>query len=91
MFINMKKALLICFFTILCGLCMAKPKIISSEPCEYRDVSCDIYGYQKWFRDEVTYNQALDDLESLVYLLKSAYVGYDDAIICGLEIDDLIV
>lgn len=46
MFINMKKALLICFFTILCGLCMAKPKIISSEPCEYRDVSCDIYGYQ---------------------------------------------
>ena len=50
---------------------MAKPKIISSEPCEYRDVSCDIYGYQKWFRDEVTYNQALDDLESLVYLLKS--------------------
>lgn len=68
---------------------MAKPKIISSEPCEYRDVSCDIYGYQKWFRDEVTYNQALDDLESLVYLLKSAYVGYDDAIICGLRWHDI--
>ena len=66
---------------------MAKTKIISSEPCEYRDVSCDFFDYQKWFRDEVTYNQALDDLESLVYLLKSAYVGYDDAIICGLEID----
>ena len=90
MFINMKKALLICFFTILCGLCMAKPKIISSEPCEYRDVSCDFFGYQKWFREEISYNQALEDLEDLVYLLKSAYVGYDGAVIRGLEIDDLI-
>ena len=60
LFTNMKKALLIYFFTILCGVCMAKTKIISSEPCEYRDVSCDFFDYQKWFRDEVTYNQALD-------------------------------
>lgn len=90
LFIKMKKALLIYFFTIICGVCMAKPKIISSEPCEYRDVSCDFFGYQKWFREEISYNQALEDLEDLVYLLKSAYVGYDGAVIRGLEIDDLI-
>ncbi len=69
---------------------MAKPKIISSEPCEYRDVSCDFFGYQKWFREEISYNQALEDLDMLVYLLKSSYAGYDDAVKRGLEIDNII-
>ena len=85
----MKKALLIYFFTILCGVCMAKPKIISSEPCEYRDVSCDIYGYQKWFKEEVSFNQALEDLDMLVYLLKTAYVAYEDAVKRGLKIEQI--
>ncbi len=75
---------------MLYGICMAKPKIISSEPCEYRDVSCDRYGYQNWFREEISYNQALEDLDMLVYLLKSSYSGYDDAVKRGLKIDSII-
>ncbi len=86
----MKKVLSTIIFTILCGVCMAKPKIISSEPCEYRDVSCDWYGYQKWFREEISYNQALEDLDMLIYLLKSSYAGYDDAVKRGLEINKVI-
>lgn len=75
---------------MIVGVCMAKPKIISSEPCEYRDVSCDWYGYQKWFREEISYKQALEDLDMLVYLLKSSYAGYDDAVKRGLKIDSII-
>lgn len=45
---------------------MAKPKIISSEPCKYQDVSCDFFGYQKWFKEEISYNQAIEDLDMLV-------------------------
>ena len=75
---------------MITGVCMAKPKIISSEPCEYREVSCDWYGYQKWFREEISYKQALEDLDMLVYLLKSSYAGYDDAVKHGLEIDNII-
>lgn len=77
-------------FAIMCGICMAKPKIISSEPCEYREVSCDFYGYQKWFKEEISYNQAIEDLDMMVYLLKSAYAGYDDAVNRGLKIDQII-
>ncbi len=42
----MKKVLVSIVLMVLYGLCMAKPRIISSEPCEYRDVSCDLYDYQ---------------------------------------------
>lgn len=69
---------------------MAKPKIISSEPCKYQDVSCDFFGYQKWFKEEISYNQAIEDLDMLVYLSKSAYAGYDDAVKRGLEIEQII-
>lgn len=89
LFTNMKKALLIYFFTILCGVCMAKTKIISSEPCEYRDVSCDYYGYNNRFKEEVSFNQALEDLDMLVYLLKTAYVAYEDAVKRGLKIEQI--
>lgn len=86
----MKKIVFCIFFIALSGVCMAKPKIISSELCEYRDVSCDFFGYQKWFKEEISYNQAIEDLDTLVYLLKSAYAGYDDAVKRGLEIDQII-
>lgn len=86
----MKKILLNFIFTIICGICIAKPKIISSEPCKYRDVSCDFFDYQKWFKDEISYNQAEEDLDMLVYLLKSTYAGYDDAVKRGLEINQII-
>ena len=85
-----KKVFISLVFIMLYGICMAKPKIISSEPCEYRDVSCDFYGYQKWFREEISYSQALEDLDMLAYLLKSSYAGYDDAVKRGLEIDNII-
>ena len=75
---------------IISGVCMAKTKIISSEPCEYRDVNCDFFGYQRWFKEEISYNQALEDLDMLIYLLKSSYAGYDDALKRGLEIDNII-
>lgn len=74
----MKKIVLIFIFTISCGVCMAKPKIISSEPCEYREVLCNRDGYYNFIKDEVTFNQALEDVDMLIYLLKNAYSGYDD-------------
>ena len=63
----MKKVLVSIVLMVLYGLCMAKPRIISSEPCEYRDVSCDWYDYQNWFKEEISYSQALEDLDMLVY------------------------
>ena len=85
-----KKVFVSIALMMLYGICMAKTKIISSEPCEYRDVSCDFFGYQKWFREEISYKQALEDLDMMVYLLKSSYAGYDDAVKRGLEIDKII-
>ena len=73
--INTKKILLIFVFALACEICGANPKIISSEPCEYRDVNCDFFGYQKWFKDEISCSQAEEDLDYLVYLLKTAYAG----------------
>lgn len=87
--IHTKKILLIFIFAIACGICGAKQEIILSEPCEYRDVSCDFVGYQKWFMDEISCGQTEEDLDMLVYLLKSAYAGYDDAVKRGLEIDQI--
>ena len=86
----MKKVFMFIALMMLYGICMAKPRIISSEPCEYRDVSCDRFGYQSWFKEEISYNQALEDLDMLIYLLKSSYAGYDDAVKRGLEIDNII-
>lgn len=86
----MKKVFVFIALMMLYGICMAKPRIISSEPCEYRDVSCDRFGYQSWFKEEISYNQALEDLDMLIYLLKSSYAGYDDAVKRGLEIDNII-
>ena len=86
----MKKVCVSIIFMIISGVCMAKTKIISSEPCEYRDVNCDFFGYQRWFKEEISYNQALEDLDMLIYLLKSSYAGYDDALKRGLEIDNII-
>lgn len=86
----MKKVLVSIVLMVLYGLCMAKPRIISSEPCEYRDVSCDLYGYQNWFKEEISYSQALEDLDMLVYLLKSSYSGYEDAVKRGLKIESII-
>lgn len=87
--IHTKKILLIFVFALACEICGAKPKIISSEPCEYRDVSCDFFGYQKWFKDEISCSQAEEDLDYLGYLLKTGYAGYDDASKRGLEIDQI--
>ena len=85
----MKKNLMI-IAMILCGVSMAKPKIINSEPCEYRDVSCDFYGYQKRFTDEISYAQALEDLNMLIYIMKTAYSGYETSVKRGLEINEII-
>lgn len=74
----MKKVLSTIIFTILCGVCMAKPKIISSEPCEYREVLCNRDGYYNFIKDEISYNQALEDVDMFMYLLENAYSGYDN-------------
>lgn len=63
---------------MLYGVCMAKPKIISSEPCEYREVLCNRDGYYNFIRDEITFSQALEDVDMFTYLLENAYSGYDD-------------
>lgn len=86
--IHTKKILLTFIFAIVCGICGAKPKIISSEPCEYRDVSCDFFGYQKWFKDEISCGQAEEDLDYFVYLLKTGYSGYDLMVEKGFDEND---
>ncbi len=79
------------FFLISSNVTLtAKTKIISSEPCQYHDVSCDFYDYQKWFREEISYSKAIEDLDTLVYLLTSSYAGYDDAVKRGLRAETLI-
>lgn len=83
----MKKVFCVITLIMLYGICMAKTKIISSAPCEYRNVSCDFFGYEKWFKEEISYRQALEDLDTLIYLLKNAYSGYEDAVKRGLETD----
>ncbi len=89
LFTNMKKALLIYFFTILCGVCMAKTKIISSEPCEYREVLCNRDGYYGFMKDEITYKQALEDIDMFIYLLENAYSGYDDLKLKNFKINSI--
>lgn len=86
----MKKIITSIVFIVLYGVCMAKPKIITSEPCDYRDVSCEFLGYQKRFKDEISYAQALEDLNMLIYIMKTAYSGFEDAIKRGLEINQII-
>lgn len=86
----MKKVFVFIALMMMCGICATKTKIISSEPCEYREVSCDRDGYYNFIKDEITFNQALEDLDMLVYLLSSSYAGYDDAVKRGLEIDKIV-
>lgn len=75
----MKKIFIVFLITLIfSGVCMANSKIISSEPCEYRDVSCDAYNFECWVKDEITYEQMLEDLEVFEYLIKNAYSGYKD-------------
>ena len=57
---------------------MAKTKIISSEPCEYREVLCNRDGYYNFIKDEITFSQALEDVDMFIYLLENAYSGYDE-------------
>ena len=85
----MKRLLVVCALMVLGGICLGKDIIISSEPCEYRDVSCDMFNYENWYKDEVSYKYALEDLDMLVYLVKTAYSGYEDAVKRGLKIDEI--
>jgi len=85
----MKRLLVVCALMVLGGICLGKDIIISSESCEYRDVSCDMFNYENWYKDEVSYNYALEDLDMLVYLVKTAYSGYEDAVKRGLKIDEI--
>ena len=86
----MKKIILLLVLLLESGVCMAIPKIISSEYCEYKDVTCNFFDYQKWFKKEISYNQAIDDLEMFIYLLKTAYAGYEDATGKGLQIEGIL-
>lgn len=85
----MKRLLVVCALMVFGGICLGKDIIISSESCEYRDVSCDMFNYENWYKDEVSYNYALEDLDMLVYLVKTAYSGYEDAVKRGLKIDEI--
>ena len=38
----MKRLLVVCALMVFGGICLGKDIIISSESCEYRDVSCDM-------------------------------------------------
>ena len=55
-----------------------KSKIILSEPCEYREVLCNRERYYNFIKNEITFNQALEDIDMFIYLLENAYSGYDD-------------
>ncbi len=74
----MKNLLIPSILIMITGVCMAKPKIISSEPCEYREVLCNRDGYYNFIKDEITFSQALEDVDMFIYLLENAYSGYDE-------------
>ncbi len=74
----MKKVFISIALMLLYGICMAKTRIISSEPCEYREVLCNRDGYYNFIKDEITFSQALEDVDMFIYLLENAYSGYDD-------------
>ena len=65
-------------FLISDSVFMAETKLISKKDVEYHDILCDQFSYSKFYKMEVSYKKFIDDCKNLIYLLETAYAGFDD-------------
>ena len=75
-------------FMFICGNGMAGTKLISEKNVEYQDVLCEQFDYQRFFRSEVSYDDFLEDTKNLIYLLETAYAGFEDMLEKGFNSDN---
>ena len=59
-------------------------EIISEQKIEYRDVNSVYYHSPT---SVVSYQQIVEDIDNLKYLLKTCYAGYEDAVQRGLDLE----
>lgn len=59
-------------------------EIISEQKIEYRDVNSVYYHSPT---SVVSYQQIVEDIDNLKYLLKTCYAGYEDALARGLDLE----
>ncbi|WP_287046712.1 S41 family peptidase [Treponema sp.] len=80
----MKKNIIISIFLLFLFFCFAKENriLISSEPVEYKNIILSQSGKQKSI---ISYQEMLEDLDSLIYFIKTAYIGYDDLLKNGFD------
>ena len=78
LFSNSKKLVLFFFFIFTNEVCMAKAKVLSAKNIEEQKVLCDQVSYSENYEEEVSYESFIEDCKGLVYLLESAYAGYED-------------
>ena len=65
-------------FLIRDSVFMAETKLILKKDVEYHDILCDQFSYSKFYKMEVSYKEFIDDCKNLIYLLETAYAGFDD-------------
>ena len=80
----MKKSIIIAILLLFQFLCFAKENriLISSEPVKYKDIISSQSEKQKSI---ISYQEMLEDLDSLIYFIKTAYIGYDDLLKNGFD------
>ena len=59
-------------------------EIISEQKIEYRDVNSVYYHSPT---SVVSYQQVVEDIDNIKYLLKTCYAGYEDALARGLDLE----
>lgn len=88
LFTNISNILL--FFIIIGGNCMAEVKLISEKNVEYKDILCDQYNFQGFFKSEMSHEDFLEDCRNLIYLLETAYAGFNDMFLNGFNSDNFL-
>ena len=80
----MKKSILKIVFLFLFS-CFAKENrvLVSSVPVEYREVSSASQTEKR--ESFISREELLEDLDSFIYFLKTAYIGYDDLVKNGFD------
>lgn len=78
LFIRIRCILMVSFLLLGNVKSMAQTKLISEKNVEYHDVLCEQFYYPKFYKQEVAYDCFLEDSENLVYLLETAYAGFND-------------
>ena len=84
-----KLSILFLLFSICSFFCFAQQdeyEIISEQKIEYRDVNSVYYHSPT---SVVSYQQVVEDIDNLKYLLKTCYIGYEDALARGLDLEKI--